>query len=334
MAGGLTSALMARPALRPMTEDDLGGAARLLAARHGRHRVCEPLLDPRFEHLDVAADQVDSLLRSDQASGAVAVVGDEVVGYLLGAPRPGALWGPNLWVEPAGHALADDADAELVRDLYALAAERWAREGRTAHYVVAPSHDGRVLDAWWRLGFGQQHVHAIREVPVHATYPSTEGFTIRLAGPADIRALAGLDLVLDQHQLRSPVFSGLPPPSLETAVAEWVEGVDDPDLTTFVAERDGAVLGSAIGCSVARSGMHAGLCRPPEAALLGFAAVRPDAQGEGLGRGLGETVLAWAAGAGYRSVVTDWRATNLLSSRIWPRLGFRPTFLRLHRLIG
>jgi hypothetical protein len=36
---------------------------------------------------------------------------------------------------------------------------------------------------------------------------------------------------------------------------------------------------------------------------------------------------------GYRTAVTDWRATNLLSSRTWPRLGFRPTFLRLFRSI-
>ena len=35
-----------------------------------------------------------------------------------------------------------------------------------------------------------------------------------------------------------------------------------------------------------------------------------------------------------RRVVTDWRAPNLLSSRAWPALGFRPTFLRLHRLLG
>lgn len=32
-------------------------------------------------------------------------------------------------------------------------------------------------------------------------------------------------------------------------------------------------------------------------------------------------------------VVTDWRMTNLPSSRAWPRLGFRPTFHRLFRAI-
>jgi hypothetical protein len=33
-------------------------------------------------------------------------------------------------------------------------------------------------------------------------------------------------------------------------------------------------------------------------------------------------------------VATDWRVTNLLSSRTWPRLGFVESFVRLHRLVG
>jgi hypothetical protein len=33
-------------------------------------------------------------------------------------------------------------------------------------------------------------------------------------------------------------------------------------------------------------------------------------------------------------VATDWRQTNLLSSRTWAALGFVPTFLRLHRTVG
>ena len=37
---------------------------------------------------------------------------------------------------------------------------------------------------------------------------------------------------------------------------------------------------------------------------------------------------------GYPTVVTDWRVTNLLSSRTWPRLGWLPTFYRLYRAIA
>jgi hypothetical protein len=54
----------------------------------------------------------------------------------------------------------------------------------------------------------------------------------------------------------------------------------------------------------------------------------------GAGRALGETVLAWARDAGYTSVATDWRSANLEADGAWRALGFRPTFRRLHRLIG
>jgi hypothetical protein len=32
-------------------------------------------------------------------------------------------------------------------------------------------------------------------------------------------------------------------------------------------------------------------------------------------------------------MVTDWRMTNMLASRFWPKRGFRVTFLRLYRSI-
>ena len=121
---------------------------------------------------------------------------------------------------------------------------------------------------------------------------------------------------------------------LEDAANEWEEGFDDPTYTNFVAEHEGRVVGSAIGCAIEVSSEHTGIVRPPNAGFLGFAAVLPEARGLGAGRALGEAVLTWARDAGHPTVVTDWRETNLLSSRTWPRLGFRPTYRRLFRAIA
>jgi GNAT superfamily N-acetyltransferase len=62
--------------------------------------------------------------------------------------------------------------------------------------------------------------------------------------------------------------------------------------------------------------------------------VLPAARGLGAGRAPDEAVHRWAADAGFTSLVTDWRGANLLSSRTSPRLGYRPTFLRLHSRLG
>jgi GNAT superfamily N-acetyltransferase len=63
-------------------------------------------------------------------------------------------------------------------------------------------------------------------------------------------------------------------------------------------------------------------------------AVLPEARGRGAGRALGEAILAWSRDAGYPSVATDWRSTNLEADRAWRNLGFRPSFRRLHRAIA
>jgi len=320
---------MARLELHPFGPDFLDEAAGLLTRRHVAHRVVEPGLPAAYEQPAVARAAIEELA-TDDASGAVAIRGGSVVGYLLGTPREGPTWGPNVWIEPAGHAVSE---AEVVRYLYASAAARWVDEGRTSHYAVVPASDSALIDAWFRLGFGQQHVHAIRDAPVTPLGESLPGVEIRRATRDDIEALAELDLVLPAHQKHAPVFSTLATPTLEEARAEWDEDFDNPAFANFVAVTDGRVVGSAVGCSVTESSLHSGIARPDDAAHLGFAAVREDARGAGVGRALGTTVLDWAAAEGYRWVVNDWRATNLLASRTWPQLGWRPTFLRLHRAI-
>ena len=321
---------MSRNIVRPFEAADLPAAGRLLAERHARHRRSHPLLPPEYEDAELALAEVTAVWETEGASGSVAIDGTEMTGYLLAAPKRSTVWGPNIWVEAAGQAVREP---ETLRDLYGAAAAHWVGEGRKAHYALVPSDDAALIDAWFRLGFGSQHAHAIRPVP-GAPLPSYPGLTVRRAGRDDIDVLAELDLVLPQHQGQSPVFSAGEVPTLEEARADWEESIDDKDYATFVAEYDGRVIGCAVGCSLEKSSAHSGLARPDNAGFLGFAAVQPDARGRGAGRALGEAVLQWSADTGYDSVVTDWRVTNLLSSRTWPKLGFEQTFHRLHRLIA
>ncbi|MFG1628405.1 GNAT family N-acetyltransferase [Kribbella sp. NPDC049227] len=320
---------MSRHLIRPFREADLPAAAGLLAERHKEHRKRHPLLPAEYESERLALVEVTALWESESASGAVMLEDGELTGYLLGAPKPSTTWGPNIWVEAAGHAVREP---EHIRDLYAAAATKWVDDGRIAQYALVPD-DPELLDAWFRLAFGSQHAHAIRPAPT-TPLPQYRGLTVRRAVRDDIAVLAQLDLVLPQHQGLSPVFSAGEMPTMQEALDDWEESIDDPDYATFVAEYDGRVIGSSIGCSLDKSSSHSGLARPDNAGFLGFAAVLPEARGHGAGRALGEAVLQWSADTGYTSVVTDWRVTNLLSSRAWPKLGFEQTFHRLHRLIG
>jgi GNAT superfamily N-acetyltransferase len=322
---------MSRLEIHPFGDDFLGEAARLLTQRHAAHRLVEPALPAEYERPTAAREAIEQLLAAG-GSGAAATRGGKPVGFVLGAPRTSPFWGPNVWVEPAGHA---SVEPEAVRDLYALAATRWVEEGRTAHYAVVPASDADAVDAWFRLGFGHQHVHAIRDVPATVEPLAAEGVVVRPATREDVDALASFDALLPLHQGLAPCFSqGEGVPSLEQAREEWMETFADGDDGAFLAELGGTVVGSAFGCPVERSGAHSGLARPAGAAMLAYAAVAPEARDRGVGQALARAVLGWARARGCDVIVTDWRMTNLLSSRAWPRAGYRPTFFRLFRAIA
>jgi GNAT superfamily N-acetyltransferase len=318
--------------IRPIEPTDHPEAAALLADRHRRHRLVEPLLDPAYEAPAAALAEIALLLAGDGAAGWAARRDGALVGYLIGTSKTDATWGRNVWVDPAGHAAADPS---VVRALYAVAADAWAREERFNQHVLVPASDVDLVDAWFALDFGQQHLHAVRENPPadFGVVPRIE-LRIRRATRADIPVLAELELVLPHHMVGAPVFSKLPLQPIEE-VREEIEGdFDDPRYTWLVAEHEGNVVGDAIGLSVEHSSGNSSLIRPASAGFLGYAAVLPEARGLGVGRALGEAVMAWSRDAGYGAVTTDWRSTNTEADRTWRALGFRPTFRRLHRMIA
>jgi ribosomal protein S18 acetylase RimI-like enzyme len=308
--------------LQPFSDEHVDAAGELLAGRHRRHREAEPLLT---EPPDYRAE-VEALWGGEEASGAVALRDGRVVGYMLGIRKDDRVWGPNVWIDPAGHAVVE---AEDLRDLYAAAAARWVDEGRMRHYALAPAPYTPLLEAWYRLGFGQQQALGVREIP-DAAMPGH----VRLAEERDIEPLVELGPMLPDHQGGSPVFAGWR--SLETEEEmreEVIEDLANPDFGLFVAEQDGRVVGGLELVPTALSPTHAGLARVEGAVLLTWAVTRPEARGSGAGLAMTDACFAWARERGYEVMVADWRVTNLSASRFWPRRGFRETFLRLYRSI-
>jgi GNAT superfamily N-acetyltransferase len=307
--------------IRALDEDHLDAAASLLAARHREHRAVEPLLSERFADAGAARGEVASLWAQEHASGSVALRGGRVAGFMLGTRRDDRRWGANVWVEAAGHAVDEP---EIVRDLYAFASQRWVDEARTRHYVLVPALDDRV-DPWFRLSFGAQQAHGITGVNERAWPTGT-----RRAEQRDIEALLDLAPLITDHQGLAPVFSGI----------DWDEDADElrAMLAADVADsRSGELVYETEGRVVAFFSVapveQDSILEPAGAAYLGWAASLPDVRGSGAGLALTDAAFAWAHEQGHASMVTDWRETNLLSSRFWPARGFRRCFVRLYRSI-
>ncbi len=146
--------------------------------------------------------------------------------------------------------------------------------------------------------------------------------------------LAELDIVLPTHQALAPTFSAGHTTTLQESIDDWEESFDEEGFCNIVVEHEGRIVGSAAACALEKSGGHKSLAVPDRAGFLGYAAVFPEARGLGAGRALGEATLDWMRETGFTSAVADWRATNLLSSRAWSAIGYRPSFFRLHRRLG
>ena len=298
------------------TDEHVDGAAGVLAERHAAHLAVEPLLPHRTDF----AAQVEK--EREEGTGAVAVEAGEVVGYLLGNRREDFL-GPHIWSHVAGHAVRDP---ELVRDLYAAAASRWVEAGLTRHFVFVPAIR-ELVEPWLRVTFGISAALAARE-----TSPDEEvgdGVAVRLSTPEDTPVAAAFGRVLAQHLTEPPSFSFFTPPSEQEYLDEWRNVHGEPEFTHFVAERDGRVVGHVLMYRRPEGDLRV----PPGNIDLAAAATLDDVRGTGVGLALTSHVLAWAHEEGFRSMTADWRSVNLLSSRFWPRRGFRPQFLRLYRAV-
>jgi GNAT superfamily N-acetyltransferase len=282
-------------------------AARLLAERFARQRAAEPLL-PEID--DFTAHLPDE-------EGVVATRGGEAVAYLAGEVK-----GEIATVGFGGHAASEP---EALRDLFAVLAVRWD----VSRFAVAvPASDERLIDAWFRLAFGCQFMWSVQET--RAAEPVEFGGRVRESTPDDLEATAGFDEILWLLQARSPSFSGLTVPSRNEFRKEWSTlWAEEEYPAHFVAERDGRVVGHALLYSRPEGDLRV----PADNIDLAHVATLDDVRGTGVGLALTHHVLSWAHEHGFRSMTTDWRSVNLLSSRYWPRRGFRPQYLRLYRAI-
>jgi GNAT superfamily N-acetyltransferase len=247
-----------------------------------------------------------------------------VIAFVLAQILNHPVFGRCAWVPHAGHAAEE---CELLRELYAAAAEVWVQAGAERHYVLVPAFDD-ALEPWRRLGFSHMHVEALRPLTAEAVAPPA-GVTLRRGTRADLEVAEEIDLEIYRLQARSPSFSRLPL-DREARRSEWL-GLDlnEEGLRYVVAEAKGEVVGHSLLFKPEPT-----LGVPADAAYLASTVVRQDDRGRGIGRALVAEMMRQAAGAGYGAIFTNWRMTNLSASRFWTAAGFQPIYHRLHRFVG
>ena len=225
------------------------------------------------------------------------------------------------------------ATPETVRDLYAASqptgssaaspvTTRWCL--RTTRRSSMPGSGSRSARSMRRRS--RRRRRDIDEPPA--------GVVVRRATADDVDAVVRLDLELSGHQRLAPVFSDRASVHRRGVACRLPRGGRRRRASDPARRCRTAASSPCSSWSTSRNrACITGLARPERAAFLGFAATLPEARGTGAGVALTNAGLAWARDQGYPVTVVDWRETNLLASRFWPRRGFRRTFLRLYRSI-
>jgi GNAT superfamily N-acetyltransferase len=324
--------------IAPLREADLEEAAALLARRHQEDCVHEATLPARFARPDQAWIELEktwkaSTVREGSGGGVAVREGGRLIGYMIGVPKIDEVWGRSVWVELAGQAIDRSAGAEIYREMYAALSPSWVALGCLYHVSNLLAHDRDALEAWYNLSFGKEHVYGMRETAsaLDGETPVDPTLEIRRATAADVDLAMELDLVLPAHQARAPVYAVLLPYHKEDERHDILEELRRDDWKTWLAVRNGRLAGIQLYLP-AKPGLGIGALPIPEkSSFLGFAATREEEQGRGIGRLLTARGLADASESGYTTCWTDWRATNLLSSRFWTRRGWRPVVYRLSR---
>jgi GNAT superfamily N-acetyltransferase len=324
--------------ITPFSAADIEEAAELLARRHQNDRLHVPALPERFSQVAEAQIELEQTWKAStadgfNAGGVVARHEGKMIGYLIGVPKISEMWGRSVWVEYAGHALDRSYSTDLYRDLYAALSPAWVAMGCLYHVMNIPASDQDALEAWFNLSFGKEHVYGLRETAPAAAFdaPIDPTLTIRRAGPDDLDISTELDDIISIHNAHAPVYGIILPYDKEEARQETLEQLQNPEWKTWLALRNGHVVSTQVYLPARPPQGIGNMVIPEHCSFLGFAATREEEQGRGAGRILTAHALANDYETGYTCCFTDWRATNLLASRMWPRQGWKPVAYRLTR---
>ena len=315
----------------PFQDELLDQAAALLAERHRQNRLLQPDLPDRFEDPAQAGRALAAARQRTYASGVAAVDGSRLLGFLSGDLDISQLWGRSAWVRSAGYAVAEGQSLELLQDLYAVLGDRWVKAGCFSHFIQVPAEDGALSKIWFKLSFGIQHVRALQSLEnISLGKPVLPaGSEIRKLAPEDRELIADFSDLIWEHQVLAPVWAVHPP---EVNDREgWAELAEDPEVTAWVATLNGRPA-ATLSFYPTEQGDDLMLV-PEQTAHLAAAATYPWARRHGLMTALVQVGLADIYVQDFRCCETDWRATNLLSSRYWPKHGFKPAIYRLARRI-
>ena len=297
----------------PFADEHLDGAGRAARRAAPRAAAVEPRLPGASRSPGSPRARSSGSGAEDGASGAVALRGRRTsTGYVLGAPAR-----RDLGPERLGRArpATRSSEPELVRDLYAAAAERWVARAapRTTRSSPRPTRPSSTPGSGSASGTSTST--AIRELPRRGAVERAAGCPVGAPGARHRRSSPSRRRCSRAPGALARLRLAMPTEDPQETRAEY-RGVREPRRATRRrARRPGCRRFASVPIECPRS------TRPRATARRGVLGVRRPARERGARAPapLTEASFRWAREGGYAAIVTDWRGRTSLSSRTWPR---------------
>lgn len=246
----------------------------------------------------------------------------QIVGVATPTLRDDELFGSSLWLNPGGMCAHE---AGVIEDLYSAVANFGLVDHRTANYVWVPSGTS-LMDTWMQLGFALMHQRGSRRLGTASTVSLPEGYEIVPGGMDYLEPALALDDALYDAQMLAPSFQRALPKNEQRA--DWIDALEDPDVTHLVVTRDGTPVGQGMIYTLPEQiGSH------PSSAHMSAVSLYAEHRGRGLGVALTESLAAVAGQRGFDYLETNWRTTNRVAAKFWPNRGFASTWHRMVRVL-
>ncbi|MDX8362970.1 GNAT family N-acetyltransferase [Cytobacillus sp. IB215316] len=317
---------------KPFIDDFLTEAAGLLANRHKRERLKFPALPNQFEKIEAAYKAVEALWRKENSTGIAIFEDNQMIGYLIGNFISTELRSRHIWIDYAGLAISENCNEELFRDLYAQIAGKWIDYGCFDHYVLVPAGNSRLVDAWLKLGFSFEQVHALCDINIQdSEIDNLTDIQIRLAEKEDRQSIIDMADLIVSHQTEAPTWAVDLPENLPKFRKGYGEIIEDKEAKLWLAAKEDHLVGFQGYWEAKESDSN--MMIPENCIELSIAGTKKEVRGLGIGKVLTQRGLSDAKRNGYQFCLSDWRMTNIQSSRFWPSRGFYPIVYRLTRKI-
>lgn len=317
----------------PFNETMIDAGAGLLAENYSHLRSKGlSLLPERFEEIATAREALLGVFEQPKAMGIAALSDGKLMAYLIGCPAVNAIRGRHVWIHPAGIGADSAYSLDILRDLYTHLGRVWVRNGFFDHFILTFA-EGDWLIPWLNLGFASEQAHALMDLKkVHISrFSVNPRLVVREAGQEDRSIVQSFSRIIPREHAGAPVWGVALPEDIPEIHEGYGELLDEEGTTTWLAFLDNEPVGIQVYRTLPDQGIN--LLYPSKSTRLTVASTIEQARGMGVSTTLLARGLADALSKGFRYCETDWRVTNLLSSRHWPRRGFTPVGYRLVRKV-